>query len=285
LYALLQRGTRASTAAAFTLVATAAVDVLSPAPGPGCPLSLALVLAAAGLLARGSNRAPAVAAGTFLGAAVASDPLTCAGALALLGAGAVARLRSTPAADRPAVRTRLALATGVALVWAAPFLWQLDFTWSDSERMLLPPLVAIARRALAPALCAGFVIAAWRTPFAVGVANHVAPAAGLLALLGLLAGPLRARPAAEPAPADRSLQAWTAEHTLPLDCVAVDPGSAGVWIPALADRATDRPPLPAYYQDELAAGRRARRCRWRYPEGLAGERRAGAALPQLLEER
>ena len=99
-------------------------------------LALALVTAAAALLARGTNRSPAVAAGLFLGAAVVTHTMiaACAVAAAPLAVGLIAW---TAVPERVRVRDRLVVAGVVALLAAAPFLAQLDFTLSSGERAWL----------------------------------------------------------------------------------------------------------------------------------------------------
>jgi hypothetical protein len=99
-------------------------------------LALALVTAAAALLARGTGRSPAVAAGLFLGAAVVTHTMiaACAAAAAPL---ALALIAGTAPPDRVRVRDRFILAGVVALIAAAPFLAQLDFTLSPGERAWL----------------------------------------------------------------------------------------------------------------------------------------------------
>jgi hypothetical protein len=99
-------------------------------------LALALITAAAALLARGSGRSPAVAAGLMLGAAVVTHAMiaACAVAAAPLVVGLVAL--SAPG-ERARVRQRLMAAAAVALLAAGPFLAQLDFTVSPAERAWL----------------------------------------------------------------------------------------------------------------------------------------------------
>jgi hypothetical protein len=99
-------------------------------------LALALVTAAAALLARGTGRSPAVAAGLFLGAAVVTHTMiaACAAAAAPLAVWMIARADRP---DRARVGGRFVVAGVVALLAAAPFLAQLDFTVSPGERAWL----------------------------------------------------------------------------------------------------------------------------------------------------
>ena len=99
-------------------------------------LALALVTAAAALLARGTARSPAVAAGLFLGAAVLTHTMIAACAVAAAPL-ALALIVGTAPADRALVRDRFILAGLVALLAAAPFLAQLHFTVSPGERAWL----------------------------------------------------------------------------------------------------------------------------------------------------
>ena len=99
-------------------------------------LALAFVVAAAALLARGTGRSPAVAAGLFLGAAVLTHAMIAACALA--GAPlVVVVLQAGAPADRRPVRDRFVIAGAVALLAAAPFLARLDFTLSAGEHAWL----------------------------------------------------------------------------------------------------------------------------------------------------
>jgi hypothetical protein len=99
-------------------------------------LALALVVAAAALLARGTGRSPAVAAGLFLGAAVLTHTMVavCALAAAPLVAGV---MRAAAPAERRCVRDRFLVAGAVALLAAAPFLARLHFTLSAAEQAWL----------------------------------------------------------------------------------------------------------------------------------------------------
>ena len=99
-------------------------------------LALAFVVAAAALLARGTNRSPAVAAGLFLGAAVVTHAMIAACALACAPL-VLAVLGDAGPAERPLVRGRFLMAGVVALLAAAPFLLRLDFTLSAAERAWL----------------------------------------------------------------------------------------------------------------------------------------------------
>ena len=99
-------------------------------------LALAFVVAAAALLARGTDRSPAVAAGLFLGAAVVTHAMVAACALAAAPLVLVV-LQGPSAQERARVRERFVIAGVVALVAAAPFLLRLDFTLSAGERAWL----------------------------------------------------------------------------------------------------------------------------------------------------
>jgi hypothetical protein len=99
-------------------------------------LALALITAAAALLARGTGRSPAVAAGLFLGAAVVTHGMIAACALAALPL-VIAAVASAGPGQRSLVRGRLVLAGVVAVLAAAPFLARLDFTLSPAERTWL----------------------------------------------------------------------------------------------------------------------------------------------------
>jgi hypothetical protein len=99
-------------------------------------LALAFLTAAAALLAKGTARSPAVAAGLFLGAAVVSHTMIAACAVAAAPL-VVARIATAEPAERRAVRDRFLLAGVVALLAALPFLARLDFTLSLGERAWL----------------------------------------------------------------------------------------------------------------------------------------------------
>ena len=99
-------------------------------------LALAFVTAAAALLARGTGRSPAVAAGLFLGAAVVSHSMVAACALAAAPL-VVAVILSVAPDERAPVRDRFVIAGVVAALAAAPFLLRLDFTLSAGERAWL----------------------------------------------------------------------------------------------------------------------------------------------------
>jgi hypothetical protein len=99
-------------------------------------LALAFVTAAAALLARGSGRSPAVAAGLFLAAAVVTHTMIAACALAAAPL-AVASIALAEPAERGRVRDRYLVAGLVAVLAALPFLARLDFTLSPVERAWL----------------------------------------------------------------------------------------------------------------------------------------------------
>jgi hypothetical protein len=99
-------------------------------------LALAFVTAAAALLARGTNRSPAVAAGLFLAAAVVTHTMMAACAVAAAPLVIAALTRADPA-ERRAQIDRFAVAAAVALVAALPFLARLAFTVSLGERAWL----------------------------------------------------------------------------------------------------------------------------------------------------
>ncbi len=99
-------------------------------------LALAFVTAAAALLARGSGRAPAVAAGLFLAAAVVTHTMIAACALAAAPL-AVACIALAEPAERGRVRDRYLVAGLVAVLAALPLLARLDFTLSPAERAWL----------------------------------------------------------------------------------------------------------------------------------------------------
>jgi hypothetical protein len=99
-------------------------------------LALAFVVAAAALLARGTGRSPAVAAGLFLGAAVVTHAMVAACALAAAPL-VLAGVRSAPERERPLRLDRFAIAALMAALAAAPFLARLDFTLSPGERAWL----------------------------------------------------------------------------------------------------------------------------------------------------
>ena len=95
-----------------------------------------MVVAAAALLARGTGRSPAVAAGLFLGAAAVTHSMVAACALAAAPM-VLAVMRAPSPEERAIVRERFAIAGVVALLAAAPFLLRLDFTLSAGERAWL----------------------------------------------------------------------------------------------------------------------------------------------------
>jgi hypothetical protein len=139
LYALLKRFFAPAVAALAAVLGLGMARVPQAFLGWGANptvLALAFVVAAAALLARGTGRSPAVAAGLFLGAAVVTHSMVAACALA--AAPLVLALWRAPAPEeRAIVRGRFLIAGAVALAAAAPFLLRLDFTLSAGERAWL----------------------------------------------------------------------------------------------------------------------------------------------------
>ena len=250
-FALLARRSAPPVAAlaAVLTVAAARVPTAFAAFGDGGPvLALAFVVAAAAWLGPAGGRSSAVAAGCFLATAALSQPLLAVAALSALG------LRLRPWRDESA-RVRLALATAVAAILAAPLLARLAGAFSAGEAVSALPGAAPLARALAASALA---IAA------PAMVRRFWPSRGALGAVGLLVMVLGAAWSArrewldranelQPAPAERAAIVLLTSHTRPLATICIEPGGAGVWIPALAGRAVSHPWVPAAYRDELAA--------------------------------
>jgi len=233
---------------AVLAVALARVPAAFSAFGDGGPvLALAFAVATAAWLGPTSSRSAAVAAGLFLGASALAQPTLALAALVTLGL----RLRPWRGGDG---RIRLGLAAGLAVVLAAPFLLRLAESLSLGEIEAAVP----GPRQVAPALAALFVAAAvaW-------VARRLWPprrwAVLGLAGLGLAAVGSSAYDALDrahglrPGPAERAAMARLAKGARPLETVCIEPGSAGLWMPALVGRPVSHPWAPLVYRDELAA--------------------------------
>ncbi len=231
-------------------LAVARVPTALAAWGDGGPLlALAFAAAAAPRLVRSRSRSTAVAAGLFLGAGLLAQPaLTSAVVLALV----VAVRPWRESADR----ARWSLAVGVALFGALPGLWRFAAALSAREAwaaLAEPGLLDHARWIAALAAIGGTPFAlrwVWRArrPWRWVVLPLLALAAVFSEGLGWTARVRELAPTAAERAAFRR-----AEGTQPLDRVCVEPGSAGVWIPALAGRAVSHPWVPLVYRDEMAA--------------------------------
>ncbi len=223
LFGLLARFVEARVAAA----ASVACLGLAPVALDGPPtLALALALSGWALLLKGKGRAPAVAAGLFLAAALAADAATAAVAT-VFGLLSVAR--------QPA--ERLASAALAAGIVSGPLLIRSGATLADTAGRLW--LLAV--------LAATTAIACW-------LAGRLLPSrAGVLGI-ALVLGAATLRPAyaawiAPPlvTPDDFAAMAWLRDHAGPFDVVCNGPRRAGLWIPALAEREIAAPELPMGY--------------------------------------
>jgi hypothetical protein len=73
-----------------------------------------------------------------------------------------------------------------------------------------------------------------------------------------------ATPPHVPDAADLAAFRWMEDHTRMTDVVCHDAGTAGIWIPALTGRGTDKPHVPARYREELRRGMTSRPCTFTY---------------------
>jgi len=232
---------------ALLTVALARVPAAFSAFGDGGPvLALAFAAAAAAWLRPTGSRSAAVAAGTFLGASALAQPALALAALVALG------LRLRPWRNRDG-RIRLGLAAGLSVVLAAPFLLRLAEALSLAGIEAAVPDV----RQVAPTLAALFVTAAVPR-----LARRLWPPRGW-SVLGLAGLCLAAVGSAvfdwldrgnelRPGPAEQAAIARLAMEARPLETVCIEPGSAGLWIPALLGRPVSHPWTPVVYRDERA---------------------------------
>ena len=224
-------------------------DTRSSAFGDGGPiLALAFAVATAAWLGPNGSRSAAVAAGMFLGASALAQPVLALAALVALG------VRLRPWRDGGG-RIRLGLAAGLAVALAAPFLVRLVGALSLAELEAAVP----GPRQVAPALAALVVAAAVPR-----LARRLWPPRGWAAVLGLAGLFLAAVGSAafdglsrgnalRPGRAEQTAIARLATEPWSLRTVCIEPGSAGLWIPALAGRPVSQPWVPVVYRDELAA--------------------------------
>ncbi|HSB60837.1 MAG TPA: hypothetical protein VLI67_03915, partial [Vicinamibacteria bacterium] len=250
-FALLARrwGPPVAAVAAVLTVAAARVPTAFAAFGDGGPvLALAFVVAAAAWLGPVGGRSSAVAAGSFLATAALSQPVLAVAALAALG------LRLRPWRDASA-RVRLTLAAAVAAVLAAPLLVRMAGAVSAGEAVsAVPGAAPLARAVAASALVAAgpaMVRRLWPPRGAPGAVALLTMALG--AAWSVRREWLQRAIELQPSPAERAAIASLASDPRPLDTVCIEPGGAGVWIPALAGRSVSHPWVPAAYRDELAA--------------------------------
>ena len=233
---------------AVLTVAIARVPAAFSAFGDGGPaLALAFAMATAAWLGPNGSRSAAVAAGLFLGASALAQPVLALAALVALG------VRLRPWRDGGG-RIRLGLAAGLAVALAAPFLVRLLGALSLAEVEAAVP----GPRQVAPALAALVVAAAVPR-----LARRLWPPRGWAAVLGL-AGLFLAAVAGSaldwldrgndlrPGPPEPAAIARLAAEERPLKTVCIEPGSAGLWIPALLGRPVSHPWTPVVYRDELA---------------------------------
>lgn len=343
LFALLSRvvGPRAAALAAVAALGMARVpqSFLGWGGNPSV-LSLSFLVAAAALLARGTGRSPAVAAGVFLGAAVEVQPALAA-ASALCAPLALSVVWRAP--DGRAAAERFAVAASVAAVSVAPFLLRLDLTLSPGEwtwlgdhlrqtaagwqRYAVAYPLAVLRYVIVTlndafllAALTGFALG-WRRrsgglaatglaafllvglaagvrwggvgPFvvppeqpmallavllSVGVAvlvddvlghgNWIA-ALGVVALLAVGAERTHryyfgAASTVMVSADDLAAMAWIRDHTRALEVVCNDDRTAGVWVPALAQRGISSPKTPFFYADEVRRSAEGRPCALSY---------------------
>jgi len=233
---------------AVVAVALARVPAAFAAFGDGGPiLALAFAVAAAAWLGPTGRRSAAVAAGCFLGASALAQPALAGAALVALG------LRLRPWRDGGG-RLRLGLAAGLAVALAAPLLLRLAAALSRAEAMAALPgpwglasvLAALAVAVLAPLL----VRRLWppRGWAVVGLAVLVLTAVGVSVHDGIERGN-----GLRPGPAEAAAVARLAADAGSWEAVCIEPGSAGLWIPALAGRRVSHAWAPLVYREELAA--------------------------------
>lgn len=248
-------------------VVLAVAGLRAAAPGgPSAPtLGLALGVAAVALLWRGQERAPAVAAGVMLGAALAGDPLfTLAGMPLVLTVGGM-RIARARDARRRALALRLALACAGALILAGPALGRSLGALSVGERARLSALIAAPEHLwglawVVAALLGAVAVArtgAWARLGEGGRAGLAA--ATLVATLGTAWGAARLHPRTPPTRADLHAFHALAAATSIDDVICIDAATSQVWIPALVGRAVSPAPLPGLYDDELRRGWARRR--------------------------
>jgi len=225
----------------------ARVPVAFSAFGDGGPvLALAFAVAAAAWLGPNGSRSAAVAAGMFLGASALAQPALALAALVALG------LRLRPWRDGDG-RIRLGLAAGLAVALAAPFLVRLVGALSLAELEAAVP----GPRQVAPAVAA--LVVATAVPW---LARRLWPPRrwAVLGLAGLFLAAVAGSAldwldrgnALRPGTAEQAAIARLAAEERPLKTVCIEPGSAGLWIPALLGRPVSHPWTPIVYRDELA---------------------------------
>jgi len=236
---------------AVLAVALARVPAAFSIFGDGGPVfALAFAMAAAAWLRPTGRRSAAVAAGLFLGASALAQPALALAALVALGL----RLRPWRDGDVRDVRVRLGLAAALAIALAAPFLLRLAEALSLAETEAAVP----GARQVAPPLAALFVAAAvpwlarrlWppRRWAVLGLAGL-----GLAAVGSSVFDWLGRRNELRPGPAEQAVIARLSAETGPWETVCIEPGSAGLWIPALAGRPVSHSWTPLVYRDEVAA--------------------------------
>lgn len=225
---------------------------------PACILSAASAVVGVGLLARGTTRAPAVAAGACLAAAALFNPPVGLTALAL--AGAVVASRGSGGAPTGALRARLVVAV---LAWAAfvgPAVSRVD------PRGWIQGPVVLTGLALA-------ALAAWLLARAARGHPRLCLSAGALLGTGALALGLAHARAAQPLgePALHALSCLR-DKGEPTDTLCASSAALEAWAPSVSDHA-------------VSVATSARPCRFRY--GSGGPERASvctAGAVQIVEE-
>jgi hypothetical protein len=198
-------------------------------------LALAFVTAAVAVGIRGRGWPSSVAAGGLLAAGVVTTSGTALMALVLAGlaapaAGGAARRRLS------AERSRLGLALGVTVIALVPVLSggglrAPGLTWD------LPRLGAALGFALAVVLAA----VSLRDRSRRGPAWALGAVALVVACGSLVSSGRRILLDED----DLEAMAWIREQTPPLAVICIQPGSSGIWIPALAGRAVSQPYVPS----------------------------------------
>jgi hypothetical protein len=230
---------RAALGASLAVSGWAWPQVLFGSGGNAAVLALAFVIAAAAILRRHQRWPSAVAAGLVSAAAIVSEPVTTGVAV---GVGIVAMLTI----DRQAISTaRAGTAVIAGVVVLAPFLLELRASPS------VPLPLIFASVGVVPL---AFGLAELRrTAFAMAVGAGLACAVSLAAYF-LPPGDLI------PDDARRATFARLAGETRVTDLVCTDPGTADLWIPALAERGISAPYLPAAYVEEFRQATAGRPC-------------------------
>jgi hypothetical protein len=233
LFAFARRYASARTAALVSVVAGALglAALAGRDGGSGVVPAMALALSGAALVLRSEGRSPAVAAGLFWAAAVASLGFPRAIAPALLVATLLLAARGREAMPR------LVLAGGFALILAAPALWR------TAEPPSLSSLEPMAPALLLAVAAAGVAIAFSKTEWRWTSGRGAPAVAGVVVLVAFLGEWTLRGARVEVAPDLLAVAGWARERSRPLDRLCTDDEAARAWLPALAARAVHRPRL------------------------------------------